>query len=79
MINAQVERNNNENSLSLLRRFNKRVQGAGVVKRVRGNRYKSRSRSKLTNKKGALDILKRRAEVTELIKNGKMAERTPRN
>lgn len=72
MINVQIERTNNENSLSTLRRFNKRVQGSGVMKRVRSIRYKGRNRSPLTNKKHALNILKRRVEVEYLMKLGKM-------
>lgn len=75
MINVQVERNSNENSLSLLRRFNKRVQGAGMVKVVRGNRYKERNRSRLTRKKRALNSLARRHEVLTLVKLGKLPDR----
>ena len=74
MINVQMERNNNENALSLLRRFNKRVQGAGIVGSVRGNRYASRNQSNLSRKKHALNIKRRREEVNTLIKLGKMTE-----
>ena len=79
MINVQIERNTNENSLSMLRRFNKRVQGAGIIKRVRNIRYKSRNQSPLAVKKHALDRLNRKKEVELLIKLGKMQEKTPRN
>src|SRR3989338_3567179 len=54
MINVQVERNSNENALTLLRRFNKRVQGAGIVRTVRANRYKARNKSILTRNKKAI-------------------------
>lgn len=76
MINVQVERNSNENSLSLLRRFNKRIQGAGMVKLVRSNRYKSRNQSKLTKKKRALNSLTRRKETLNLVKLGKLPDKT---
>ncbi|OHA26869.1 MAG: hypothetical protein A3C06_02395 [Candidatus Taylorbacteria bacterium RIFCSPHIGHO2_02_FULL_46_13] len=75
MINVQVERNSNENALTLLRRFNKRVQGAGIVRTVRANRYKARNKSILTRKKRALSVLERRLEVQELIKLGKLPDR----
>lgn len=78
MINVQIERNNNENPLSTLRRFNKRVQGSGVMKRVRGIRYKERNKSPLTRKKHALNILSRRKEIEHLMKLGKMTEKTGR-
>jgi len=79
MINVQIEKNSNENSLSMLRRFNKRVQGAGIIKRVRNIRYKSRNQSRLSVKKHALDRLNRKKEVELLIKLGKMQEKTHRN
>ena len=72
--NAEVSRNDNESPVSLIRRFSKRVQGAGVITRVRGGRYHERPMSRFTTRKRALKSLKRRAEVQELIKLGKMVE-----
>lgn len=74
--NVSVERTNNENNLALLRRFTKRVQGSGVLNRVRGIRYNERAPSRYTKKKHALKAIARRAEVAELIKLGKMQETT---
>ncbi|MEI6843467.1 MAG: hypothetical protein WCK48_03095 [bacterium] len=78
MINAEVVKNSNENNVNLIRRFTKRVQGSGVLPRIRGIRYSSRKLSEYVKKKKTLKVLKRREEVTELIKMGKMAEFTPR-
>lgn len=78
MINAEVTRTGNENNLNLIRRFTKRVQGSGVLSRVRGIRYATRKASEYVKKKKTLKVLKRRAEVTELIKMGKMSEYTGR-
>ena len=78
MINVQIEKSNNENSLSLLRRFNKRIQGAGVLNKMRSVRYKERNKSKYTRKKRALTQMGRRAEMAELIKLGKVTEKMPR-
>ncbi len=75
--NAEVSKNEGETTINLIRRFSKRVQGAGVITRIRGNRYYERSKSKLVKRKGALKRISRREEVTELIKLGKMVE-TPK-
>ena len=76
--NAEVSKNDGETTINPIRRFSKRVQGAQVINRVRGNRYYARSKSKLVTRKGALKRIARREEVTELIKLGKMVEKTTR-
>ncbi len=78
MINVEVTRTGSENSLNLIRRFTKRVQGSGVLPRIRGIRYASRKASEYVKKKKTLKVLKRREEVNELIRMGKMSEYTPR-
>jgi len=50
--NAEVSKNDGESTINLIRRFSKRVQGAGVINRIRGNRYYLRSKSKLVQRKG---------------------------
>ena len=72
MINVQVEKNNNENNLNLLRRFTKRVQGSGVLNRVRGLRYFDRPLSKYNTKKFALKALNYRTDMDLKIKLGKI-------
>lgn len=74
MINVQVDKTGNENNVNLIRRFTKRVQGSGVLPRVRGIRYASRQASKYVKKKKTLKGLKRKEEVAELVKMGKMSE-----
>jgi len=74
MINVQVEKGANENSLSILRRFTKRVQGSGVLSRVRSLRYASRNQSPLSVKKHAMDKLGKRAEVELAMKLGKFKQ-----
>ena len=75
-INVEITRNPTENNLSALRRFTKRVQGSGVLPRVRSIRYQTRKLSAYKVKMKTLKVLKRRAEVVKLIKLGKMAEKT---
>ena len=75
-VNVEVTKTGNENNLNLIRRFTKRVQGSGVLPRVRSIRYSARKASEYVKKKKTLKVLKRRENVAELIKLGKMSEYT---
>jgi len=70
--NVEVVKNGGENNLGVLRRFTKRVQGSGVLPRLRGRRYAKRLSSEYTKKKMTLKKLARQKEVAGLIKMGKM-------
>lgn len=74
-VNVEVAKNGAENNLSLIRKFTKRVQGSGVLPRLRSIRYSERTRSEYVKKKKALKRLKRQVEVAQAIKMGKMVER----
>lgn len=76
MINIEVTKTDNENTLNLIRRFSKKVQGAGIIKRMRTLRYRARPMSTYVQRKKTLKSIKRKEEVLELIKLGKMVERT---
>jgi ribosomal protein S21 len=76
MINVEVVKGSSENNLSVLRRFQKRVQGAGLLPRVRSKRYHERVKSENVKRAKTLSYLKKKEEVAELIKLGKMAEVT---
>lgn len=76
--NAEVTRNGSENGLGVLRRFTKRVQGAGILPRVRSIRYNQRVLSSYKTKMKTLKSIARKAEIQELIKMGKMPEKTSR-
>lgn len=78
MINIQVEKNSNENNVNLLRRFTKRVQGSGVLNRVRSLRYAERQPSTYTKKKMALKKLRNREKIDEQVKLGKVVEKQRR-
>ena len=77
-VNVEVKKNPNENSISLIRRFTKRVQGAGIIPRVRSIRWSARKDSDLRKKKSALVVLEKRAEYKLLKKLGKLPEEKPR-
>jgi len=73
-INIEVTKGASENNLSVLRRFQKRVQGAGVLPRVRSKRYHEREKSENVKRAKTLAYLKKKEETTELIKLGKLQE-----
>ncbi len=76
--NAEVTKNENETPVNMIRRFSKRVQGTGLIQRMRTRRYHARVKSASVRRKQTLKVIKRREEVQELIKLGKMLERTTR-
>lgn len=77
-VQAEVQKNDNESAINLIRRFTKRVQGAGLLTRMRARRYYTRIKSGNVRRKQTLKVIKRREEVQELIKLGKMEPRTTR-
>jgi hypothetical protein len=76
--NIEVVRNGTENPLGLLRRFTKRVQGSGILPRVRGIRYHERVLSHYKTKMKTLASIEKRADIAEQIKLGKINPDAPR-
>jgi len=68
----EVKKNPNENNSSILRRFSRRMQESGIVRKVKSARYNVRKESKLKIKKSALKRMSRRKEIEHLKKLGKM-------
>jgi len=75
-VNIEINKNANESNASMLRRFTKKVQGSGILPRVRSIRYSTRKLSSYKVKVQRLSSLKKKAEIEELIKMGKMADRS---
>jgi ribosomal protein S21 len=73
-INVEVEKNNNESSANVIRRFTKRVQGAGIVPKVRGGRYHTRIKSRNVRRTAKLKKLVKRDVYEKLVKLGKVPE-----
>lgn len=71
MINVEVTRNPGENAMGVIRRFSRKVQGAGILPRVRSIRFATRTQSHYKVKQKTLKTIARRAELAELIKLGK--------
>ena len=73
-INVQVDKNNNESSANVIRRFTKRVQGAGIIPKVRGGRYHSRIKSRNVQREAKLKKLEKKEKYEDLLKLGKIQE-----
>jgi ribosomal protein S21 len=67
----EVVRDGNESNSSLLRRFQKRVQGSGIIRQVKSLKAASRTESHYKKKKSALKRLERSAAYERLKKLGK--------
>ncbi len=68
----EVKKNPNENNSSILRRFSRKIQESGIIRKVKGARYNLREESKLKAKKSALKRMARRKEIEQMKKMGKM-------
>ena len=74
-VNVEVKKNANENVLSFVRRFQKRVQESGILPRVRGIRYNNRPLSDLKSKRAKLKKLANLEKYELAKKMGKVIER----
>lgn len=71
-INVEIVKSGNDNNLGIIRKFTKRVQGSGILSRLRGRRYSQRKLSEYVKKKKTLKRLTEKNRIQELIKMGKM-------
>lgn len=76
--NVEVEKNPSESTANLIRRFTKRMQGAGIVHKIRNGRYFKRVKSENVNRRTKLLKLKRKETYEKLLKLGKIQEPTHR-
>ncbi len=74
-VNVEVKKNPNENTISFVRRFQKRVQESGILPRVRSIRYSDRPLSSLKTKRAKLKKLGNLAKYELAKKMGKVIER----
>jgi len=71
MINVEVQRHGNENIGGLMRRFSRKMQSSGAVKKAKSLRYFKRKPSAAAIKKGALTRIERTKKYVELYKEGR--------
>ena len=76
--NVQVEKNNNESSANVIRRFQKRVQNSGIVRRLRDERYHKRVKSENVRRASRLKKLSKKTEYERLYKLGKTPDTSSR-
>lgn len=72
--NVQVEKNNNESSANVIRRFQKRVQNSGIIRRLRDERYHKRVKSDNVRRAARLKKLVKKTDYERLYKLGKTPE-----
>lgn len=70
----EVVKGANETNMSLMRRFSKRVSGAGLVRKTRNARYNERPKSDLKRKNEALKRMAKRTAYERLKKLGKIKD-----
>ncbi len=73
-INVEVAKNGSESTANLIRRFTKRMQGAGIVQKIRGGRYFKRIKSENVNRKAKLIKLSKQEKYETLLKLGKIQD-----
>jgi hypothetical protein len=71
---AEVKRSGSESNANVIRRFTKRVQTAGTIRRARSLRYAERTQSDLKKKVSALKKITKRKEIDKLKKLGKIKD-----
>jgi len=70
----EVIRTASESNANLLRRFQKRVQTSGNLRRARDLKFSKRNKSELKNKQEALKRITKRATTDRLRKLGKIKD-----
>jgi ribosomal protein S21 len=71
----EVKKQERETTQSLIRRFTKRVQKSGVLRRARDSRFHKRSKSRQMKKRAALRREQLRKEYQKLKKLGLMEKK----
>ena len=73
---VEVRKNNQESTANLIRRFTKRVQGSGVLNRLRKERYHIRVKSDMVQRGRKLIKLDKKVRYEKELKLGKIQETT---
>lgn len=78
-IHIEVKKSTNENNMTLLRRFSRKVIDAGFVRSVKEKRYNERPISKLKEKADTVKRIIKRKNNEKLRKLGKLVEKPKRS
>lgn len=74
MTNVEVQRHGNENIGGLMRRYSRKMQSSGVVRRAKSLRYFKRKPSAASIKKSALNRIEKTKNYVGLYKEGREPE-----
>lgn len=77
-INIKIEKNKNENNLSMIKRFSRKMQESGIINKVKSERYADRNKSDFVKKKNKLKTLSKKAEFEKMFKLGKITSHSRR-
>ncbi len=69
-VNVEIKRNQNENNISVIKRFTRKTQESGVLNTVKKRRFASRSQSPYNTKKKKLKNLEKKANYEKKQKLG---------
>jgi len=72
MINVKVKAKPGEPNISIMRRFSRRVQQSGIIRKVRKIRYQNRVESDYKKKSAALRKIEKVSQIQRDIKLGKI-------
>ena len=70
MINVSVTKSGSESVPSMIRRFSKRVQGSGIIRKVKSVRFYQRTVSKNKRRVGALRRIAKAEKRDEMARLG---------
>lgn len=71
----QIKKQSKETSQGLVRRFSRRVQKSGILRRARNIRFRKRAKSEQLKKRAALRKVELKEEYKMKIKMGEIKER----
>jgi hypothetical protein len=77
-INVSVVKHGTESSMSLVRRFSKRVLGAGIVRKVKSSRYRIRQESRGKRRTSALRRVEKHLKTEEKERMGLIEPKDPK-
>jgi len=69
-MSIKIEKQSRENSQSLARRFSRRIQQSGILRRAKKNQYRRRPKSDQSKKKAALRREEMKKEYEKIKKLG---------
>jgi ribosomal protein S21 len=75
MLNVEVKAKENESTTNLLRRFSRKVNSSGILRRKRSLKTRKRDVSKNVRKQQKVQALEKRDQVEKMIKLGKLPDR----